>query len=234
MKTIVVIPAYNESAYIGTLVREVHEILPQTDVVVVDDGSSDDTGQMARQAGAIVLTPPFNVGIGGAIQTGLKLAVTEKYDYVIRIDGDGQHPPREIPRLLSAVIDDEADVAIGSRFCSGESRPPINIPRRIGIFMFSKLTSIFSGQKVTDPTSGFIVMSEKAAAFLSKNLAQDYPEVDARVLFVRAGYRVREYPTEMRERQGGISSINKWRALYYIFKVTLSVLVARTRHLNPE
>ncbi len=230
----VIIPAYNEAGNIAALVQEVNQVIPGAKIVVIDDGSSDNTGQIARSAGAIVLTPPFNIGIGGAVQTGLKLAVIEGDDIVIRLDGDGQHPPFEIPSLLEAVASGEADVAIGSRFCSGGEAPPISVARRIGIFFFSQLTSLLAGQKVTDPTSGFYVMDKKAAAFLSHNLSQDYPEVDARVLLSRAGFRVKEYATKMRPRVHGVSSITVWRAFYYVLKVSLSVIVARSRTISPE
>jgi glycosyltransferase involved in cell wall biosynthesis len=228
-KVIIIIPALNEGMNIEKVVSEAQDILPQALVTVIDDGSSDDTGIIARRTGADVLTLPFNIGIGGAVQTGMKFAKRNGFDFIIRIDGDGQHYPNDIPILLKAVMDGETDVAVGSRFCDGRKSSEISLPRRIGIFLFSTLTSILSGQKVTDPTSGFIVMNKKAIGFLSKNLEQDYPEVDARVFLLQAGFQVREYPVEMRIRQGGESSINAWRALYYALKVTFSILIAKTR-----
>jgi hypothetical protein len=232
MKVYVIIPAFNEAENIAALIEGVKHLLPTAHIVVIDDGSSDDTGTVARNAGATVLTPPYNVGIGGAVQTGLRLAVRSDADFVLRLDGDGQHPPEEIPVLLGPVAAGETDVAIGSRFCPGAECPPVSLPRRIGIFIFRQMTTLLSGQKVTDPTSGFMVMTQQAATFLSKNLAQDYPEVDARVLLARAGFRVREYPTRMLARKKGVSSINTWRAMYYVFKVSLSVVVARSRKIQ--
>lgn len=234
MHVAVIIPAYNEAGNIASLVHEVRQYLPGAKIVVIDDGSKDSTGQIAKSAGGIVLSPPFNVGIGGAVQTGLKWAVIEGVDYVIRLDGDGQHPPSEIPRLFEAVLNDETDIAIGSRFISGVETPPITLSRRMGILFFSRLTSLLAGQNVTDPTSGFYVMERGAAKFLSENLAQDYPEVDARVLLSRAGFRVKEFPTRMRPRIHGVSSITLWRAIYYVMKVSLSVVVARTRTISSE
>jgi len=228
-KVIIIIPAYNEGMNIAMVVNEAQDVMPQAMVIVIDDGSSDDTSRIARQAGAEVLTLPYNIGIGGAVQTGLKFAERKGFDYIIRIDGDGQHYPKEIPILLKAVVNNETDVAIGSRFCNGRKSSEISLPRRIGIFLFGTMASFLSGQEITDPTSGFIVMNKKAIGFLSKNLEQDYPEVDARVFLLRAGFRVHEYPAEMRIRQGGVSSINAWRALYYAIKVTFSILIAKTR-----
>lgn len=232
MGILTVIPAFNEATTIAALVRGITSVLPEGEVVVVDDGSNDDTGLIARHEGAMVLRPPFNLGIGGAVQTGLMLVSTGNYEYIIRLDGDGQHPPEEIPILLKAVCEGEADIAVGSRFFPRSQAPPISLNRRIGIFLFSKMASFFSGQTVTDPTSGFMVMTREVAIFLSKNLSQDYPEVDARVLLARGGFKVREYPTRMLPRQGGVSSIDLWHACYYALKVTLSIMMARNRTLK--
>lgn len=229
-KIIVVIPAFNEEATIAKVVKDVKEILPETFIAVIDDGSSDHTGEVADQAGAHVFTLPYNIGIGGAVQTGLRFAKREDFDFVVRIDGDGQHFPSDIPRLLQPVMSGEADVAIGSRFFYGGWKADISIQRKMGIYLFATLASALSGKKITDPTSGFIIMNKRSAEFLANNLEQDYPEVDSRVSLVRAGFRVLEFPVEMRVRQGGVSSINTIRAIYYVIKVTLSILIAKTRN----
>ncbi len=229
MKLLVLIPAYNEAANIGAVIHEVREYLPSAIIVVVDDGSRDCTAQVARENQANVLQLPHNLGIGGAVQTGLRLATIKEVDYIVRLDGDGQHPAKEIVLLLEPVVNDKVDIAIGSRFCGDAIPPAVSMPRKIGIWLFCRLTSFLSGYKVTDPTSGFMAMNHKVAAFLACNLAQDYPEVDARVLLKREGFRIAEIPIVMRSRQGGVSSINAMRALYYAFKVTLSVLAARSR-----
>ena len=232
MNIIAIVPAYNEGSNIANVVADISHTMPGIDIVVIDDGSQDYTSQMAQQAGAIVLRLPHNLGIGGAVQTGLRFAVESMADYIIRLDGDGQHPASQISLLLEPVLRGEADITIGSRFVSGSKLPPISIPRRIGIKVFCFLTSILSGRKVTDPTSGFMAMNSHVAVFLIRNMAQDYPEADARVLLSRGGFKIREIFTQMRERQGGLTSITPLRALYYIFKVSLSVFAARSRIIN--
>lgn len=233
METLVFIPAFNESANIATVITEVRRVLPYAPIVVIDDGSSDGTARIARQNGAVVLKLPFNLGIGAAVQTGLRFAVRQNVTYAVRLDGDGQHNPGQIPLLLDPVRRGDIDIAIGSRFCDGACPPPVSLSRRLGIRLFCGMTSAITGQPVTDPTSGFMALNLAVANFLSKNLAQDYPEVDARILLHRAGFRVREYPVEMRPRQGGKSSITPMRSCYYAFKVSLSVLAARSRWLAP-
>ncbi|OGO68426.1 MAG: hypothetical protein A2Z49_08370 [Chloroflexi bacterium RBG_19FT_COMBO_56_12] len=233
MRLVVIIPAFNEAENIVTVISEFVQVLPEATIIVVDDGSVDNTAAIAEKTGAIVIKHPFNLGIGGAVQSGLRVALFLGADYIIRVDGDGQHPPDQIPFLLGMVVNGDADIAIGSRFYFDSTPPPISLPRRIGIFMFCRLTSLFSGYKITDPTSGFMVMTAQVAACLAYNIAQDYPEVDARIILSRFGYRVKEVPTKMRVRQGGVSSITPSRAVYYMFKVTLSVLAARSRKINP-
>lgn len=232
MKTFIVIPAYNEAKNIGIVVRSIQLVMPEAIIVVVSDGSHDDTVGVARQAGAIALAMPYNVGIGGAVQTGLLLAVNAGADYVVRMDGDGQHLPDYILPLLQPLIADRVDVAIGSRFYEGAPKIDVSLPRKIGITLFSLLTSILSGNTVRDPTSGFIAMNAKVAAFLAGNITQDYPEVDGRVLLARVGFRSVEIPVTMNPRIHGVSSINTWRAFYYLLKVTLCLFVARSREIT--
>jgi hypothetical protein len=241
MNLIAIVPAFNEASNIANVVNDISRTMPGTTVVVIDDGSRDNTAQVARQAGAIVLRLPHNLGIGGAVQTGLRFAVLRQADYVVRLDGDGQHPASQISMILDPVLRGEADIAIGSRFCKGANPPRVSFPRRVGITMFCTMTTVLSGRKVTDPTSGFMAMNGHVAAFLARNIAQDYPEADARVLLSRGGFKIIELPTQMLERQSGISSITPLRAFYYTLKVSLSVLAARSRILsrpapevNPE
>jgi glycosyltransferase involved in cell wall biosynthesis len=232
MNLIAIVPAYNEAANIASVIADISNTLPGISIAVIDDGSVDNTAQIARQAGAIVLRLPHNLGIGGAVQTGLRFAVYRNADYVIRLDGDGQHPASQISLLLEPVMRGDIDIAIGSRFIRKATPRAVSFPRRVGILIFCMLTSLLSGHKVTDPTSGFMVMNTRVAAFLARNTAQDYPEADARVLLGRGGFKIREIYTQMCERQGGVSSITPARALYYVFKVSLSVLAARSRIIN--
>jgi glycosyltransferase involved in cell wall biosynthesis len=232
MKIYAIVPAFNEAANIANVVADISKAVPGIFITVIDDGSRDNTAQIAKLSGAIVLRLPHNLGIGGAVQTGLRFATLCNADYVVRLDGDGQHPAENIPLLLEPVMSGELDIAIGSRFCSGATTHAISFPRQVGIAVFGILTSMLSGQRVTDPTSGFMAMNARVASFLVRNIAQDYPEADARVMLSRGGFKIREIYTEMRERQGGVSSITPPRAFYYMFKVTLSVLAARTRIIN--
>jgi glycosyltransferase involved in cell wall biosynthesis len=197
--------------------------------VVVDDGSTDETAAVARRAGADVLALPYNLGIGGAVQTGLKFAARKDYAFIIRVDGDGQHYVADIPRLLALVQRGVADVAIGSRFCPGEEtyRPPL--ARRLGIRFFSRLISFLTGQPAYDPTSGMQCLNRRALRVLAQCYPQDYPEVEARILFHRAGLRVIETPAHMLPRPAGNSSITNVRAIYYMLKVTLATLITFLR-----
>lgn len=222
---IVIIPAYNEEMNIGMVIREIKQILPNTLIVVINDGSIDKTREEAELAGGEVLQLPHNLGIGGAIQTGLKFALRRDADIIIRLDGDGQHIPSEIPKLLEDVENGSVDMAIGSRFLEGGIHPKIPLLRQIGIFVLCKLVTLLGEQVATDPTSGFMVMNRKASAILCKNISQDYPEVDARISLYRAGLKIREYPTTMQLRQGGLSSINYVSGIYYMIKVSLSLII---------
>ena len=168
---------------------------------------------------------PFNLGIGGAVQTGFKYALEHGYDTVIRLDGDGQHDPQEIPQLLAPLARGEADVVVGSRFAdgNGDYRPPF--ARRAGIRWFARLVSLLTGQKLTDTTSGFQAVNARAVRLFAADYPHDYPEVEAAVMVVRHKLRILEVPARMRDRETGESSITALRSLYYAIKVTLALLV---------
>ena len=224
-----VVPAYDEEGAIGKVVAEIRSTGLAIDVVVVDDASTDDTARAARAAGATVLTLPFNVGIGGAVQTGLRYARDEGYPRAVRLDGDGQHDARELPKLLAPIELGEADLVIGSRFVDGGGsyRPPL--ARRIGIRVFARLVSLLGGQRVTDTTSGFVALDRRAIELFAAEYPHDYPEVEATLVALRSGLRLTQVQVEMRERETGTSSITFVRAVYYVVKVTLSLLVASLR-----
>lgn len=226
---LVTILAYNEEASICSVIERVRHAVPDATIVVINDGSRDRTAWVARQAGAEVIDLPFNLGIGGAMQTGLKLAITEGYDYIVRMDGDGQHPPEGIPALLDPVMSGEADIAVATRFADSSTSYRPSFARKIGIFIFSKLATMFSGRKVTDATCSYQAMNLRAARFLDVNMEEDHPEVDGWILLGRAGFRVKEIPMEIRPRRFGVSSINTMRAIYFIFKVGLTAFAARSR-----
>jgi glycosyltransferase involved in cell wall biosynthesis len=198
---------------------------PELDVLVIDDGSEDGTAASAAAAGAAVVRLPFNLGIGGAVQTGFKYALEHGYDTAIRLDGDGQHDPQEIPRLLVPLARGEADVIVGSRFADGggDYRPPF--ARRAGIRWFARLVSLLTGQKLTDTTSGFQAVNARAIRLFAADYPHDYPEVEAAVMVVRHKLRIMEVPVRMRGRETGASSITALRSFYYAIKVTLALLV---------
>jgi glycosyltransferase involved in cell wall biosynthesis len=229
-RIVAVVPAFDEEGAIGAVVAEIRAFDPSIDVVVVDDGSSDATSANATAAGAAVVRLPFNLGIGAAVQTGFRYALEQGYDIAVRLDGDGQHDPAELPKLLEPLGWDAADVVTGSRFRDdgdGAYRPPL--ARRLGISWFARLVSLLSGQRVTDTTSGFQALNRSGIALFASDYPSDYPEVEATVLLLKHRLRLVEVPVRMREREHGSSSITFLRSLYYAVKVTLALLVAMGR-----
>jgi glycosyltransferase involved in cell wall biosynthesis len=228
-RVVAVVPAWNEAGAIGGVVDDIRAFDPAIAVVVVDDASTDTTAAVARAHGATVLALPFNVGIGGAVQTGLRHARDEGYEVAVRLDGDGQHEAGELGKLLAPVRAGEADLVIGSRFVDpdGAYRPPF--ARRIGIRLFARLVSLLGGEKVTDTTSGFSALNRTAIDLFAAEYPHDYPEVEATLVALRSGLRLVQVQVDMRERQAGTSSITFVRSLYYIVKVMLALLVASLR-----
>jgi glycosyltransferase involved in cell wall biosynthesis len=226
---VAIVPAWNEAGAIGKVVYEIKGFDPAIDVVVVDDASTDGTAAVAELHGATVLCLPFNVGIGGAVQTGFRYALEEGYELAVRLDGDGQHDASEIPKILGPAEAGEANLVIGSRFIDpgGTYRPPF--ARRIGIGVFARLVSILGGQRVTDTTSGFVALDRAGIELFATQFPHDYPEVEATLVALRSGLRVAQVPVDMRERTTGSSSITFVRSLYYIVKVLLALLVASLR-----
>jgi glycosyltransferase involved in cell wall biosynthesis len=228
-RVVAVVPAFEEEAAIGTVVAEITAFDPSIDVVVVDDGSSDGTSPAAAAAGATIVRLPFNLGIGAAVQTGFRWALERDYDLAVRLDGDGQHDPAELPKLLAPIERGEADVVTGSRFREDEDgyRPPLG--RRVGITWFARLVSLLSGQRVTDTTSGFQALNRSGIELFARDYPSDYPEVEATVLLLKHRLRLAEVPVRMREREHGSSSITFVRSVYYAIKVTLALFVAMGR-----
>jgi glycosyltransferase involved in cell wall biosynthesis len=224
-RRIAIVPARNESAAIGGVLDELRAFDPTLDVVVVDDGSSDGTAAIARARGAVVVRLPFNLGIGGAVQTGFKYALEHGYDEAVRLDGDGQHIPAELPKLIEPLEAEEADIVVGSRFAAGngEYRPPL--ARRAGISFFARVVSLLVRQRVTDTTSGFQAVNRRGIALFAADYPHDYPEVEATVMVHKHRLRLAEVHVAMREREHGRSSINALRSIYYVLKVSLALFV---------
>ena len=225
-----VVPAYNEAATVGRVVAGLRRSVPGFDVLVVDDGSTDATGTVAERAGAQVLRLPFNLGIGGAVQAGFAYARENGYDYMVQVDGDGQHKPEEIPKLIAAMTDDPAlDMVCGSRFLSAERGYPAPISRRTGIHIFAFLLSRIIRQRVSDPTSGFRLYNRRAIGLFARDYPHDYPEVEAVLMVHYHRLRMSEVPVEMLLRGGGVSSIRSGKSVYYMIKVLLAIFVGLAR-----
>ncbi len=224
-KILVIIPAYNESASIGKLIHEICAAAPSTDILVINDHSRDHTAAAAAQAGAQVVTLPFNLGIGGAVQTGYKIAASQNYDIAIQLDGDGQHDPRFIPDLIRPLIENQLDFCIGSRFLIHDRSFKSTFLRRIGIGFFRGLLRVMTGLNLTDPTSGFRACNRNMIAKFAAYYPVDFPEPEALKMAKRLRARIGEIPVQMRERQGGVSSIRYFATLYYMLKVTLAILI---------
>ncbi|HYP47255.1 MAG TPA: glycosyltransferase family 2 protein [Thermoleophilaceae bacterium] len=225
-----VVPAYNEAACVGEVVRELYRAAPDFDVLVVDDGSTDNTPAVAHEAGARVVRHPFNLGIGGAVQTGFTFAQQHGYDYLVQVDGDRQHDPEQIVRLEQAMVEQEVDMVCGSRFLDDEHKYPAPVSRRTGIHLFAFLLSRIVGQRVSDPTSGFRLYNRRAIGVFARDYPHDYPEVEA-VLMVHA-HRLRmcEVPVRMYARGGGVSSLQgTGKSTYYMVKVLLALIVGLAR-----
>jgi glycosyltransferase involved in cell wall biosynthesis len=224
LKTLVIVPAYNEENCIGAVISDLRDNFPGGDILVVNDGSRDRTSEIAKERGARVIDLPYNVGIGGAIQTGFVYAMRENYEVAIQFDGDGQHQADEIPKILEPYKQGDADIVVGSRFLS-EGGFTSSMQRKMGAKILSCVVSSLIGKKITDTTSGFRVYGKKAIGFFSSMYPEDYPEVETFILAHKKGLIVREVPAEILPRAGGRSSITFTRAVYYMVKVLLAVFV---------
>lgn len=223
-KILVIIPALNEAGSIGKVVPSVLEHLPSADVLVINDGSVDTTSSIAREAGAIVLDMPFNVGIGAAMQAGYLYAWEMGYDVAIQCDGDGQHPPRHLVKLIDALEEPGIDMVIGSRFIE-KTHFKSSASRKTGIVMLSRYISLLIREKVTDTTSGFRAVSRKVIRLFAHDYPHDYPEPEVLVMLHKAGLHFKEISVSMRHRRTGTSSINLFRGIYYMIKVMLALTV---------
>ncbi len=228
LRRIAIVPAFNEERNIGGVLDELRAFDPGLVVVVVSDGSSDRTAAVAREHGAHVVQLPFNLGIGGAVQTGFKYAAEGGYELAVRCDGDGQHDPSQLGKVIAPVLAGEVDIAIGSRFV-GEGGYQSSVTRRVGIRLLAWIVSAIARQRVTDTTSGFQALNRRALELFALDYPHDYPEVEGMVMTIRHQLRLCEVPVTMRERAHGRSSITALRSIYYMAKVLLALFVGLFR-----
>ena len=233
-KILAIVPAYNESGNIERTVNEIKSVPLPLDVLVVNDGSVDTTAFKAKNSGGRVISLPFNLGIGGAVQTGFQFAEKNKYDFAVQIDGDGQHDLRYLPALLASVMKEEADVTIGSRFIKPFLGYQSSFVRRIGIHFFAGLISFLTRYRITDSTSGFRAFNKRAIKVFAKYYPQDFPEPESIVVAKQLGMRIMEVPVEMRKRAAGQSSIRYFYTLYYMVKVTFAILLSMLKKPKME
>ncbi len=224
--TLVIIPAFNEAEAIAHVIGDVRNHCAH-DIVVIDDGSADDTAARAAAVGARVLRHPCNLGIGAAVQSGYLYALRNGYDFVVRQDGDGQHDPSYIPALVSILERGESDIVVGSRFLAREGFQS-TLVRRLGIVILSVVSSLI-GTRTTDPTSGYWALNRRAFAVLATSHPDDYPETEALFIAAAAGCRTSEIPVVMRERETGRSSIGALYSGFYMVKVILALLIGHVR-----
>ncbi len=223
-KVMVIVPAWNEQGAVGEVVRSVKEVLPEVPVLVIDDYSDDATAQIAEGAGAQVLRLPVHLGLGGCVQTGYKLAYELGFEYVIRVDGDGQHEAADIPKILEALISTRAEFVIGSRFLESAGSHT-SFTRSVGIVFFRVLLKAILGRTIYDPTSGFVGVNRRALQVFSRSFPLSYPEIEVLVVLQRRRFRFEEVSCRMHPRRSGQSSITLVKSLRYMLHVMLGVFV---------
>ena len=228
MKKIVIIPAYNESENIVNTVKEIKEKASDFDYVVINDCSIDKTLDILESNHLNYINLPVNLGIGGAVQTGYKYALEHEYDMAVQVDGDGQHDPAYLHSLEETLIKEKADMVIGSRFIKNEGFQS-TFARRMGIVYFTKMIKSLTGTTITDPTSGFRLVNKDVIALFANDYPRDYPEPESIVALLKRKKKVIEVPVQMKERQGGVSSIRLWNSVYYMIKVSIAILVECSR-----
>jgi len=228
-RRIAIVPALNEEGAIGGVIDELRAFDPGFEIVVVDDGSVDRTADVAREHGAHVLRLPFNLGIGGSVQTGFRYAYEKGFELAVRVDGDGQHDPAQLGAVVDPVLRGQVDIAVGSRYLERGGGYRSSVPRRIGIRILASTVSGLTGQKITDPTSGFQALNRRAITLFAADYPHDYPEVEALVMLIRHRLRLTEVPVAMRPRAAGRSSIRTLSSVYYMVKVMLALFVGSFR-----
>jgi len=231
-KTLIIIPAHNEEGALPGVIKSVETFSPETDVLIINDASTDNTSIVARNLitplKIAVLDLPYNLGIGGAMQTGLIYAKTNGYNMACQIDGDGQHPAKFIKLLKRSIVEENADMVIGSRFIMAKGFKAYPL-RRFGIRYFSILIKLLTGFAIYDVTSGFRAFGQEAINAFSEYYPQDYPEVESLVIAKKLGFKVMEKPVVMRRRKHGVSTISLIKGIYYMFRVTIGIFICSMR-----
>ncbi len=232
---LIIIPSFNEEKTILSVVSGVRKLYPDTQVLVVDDGSQDNTALLARNAGAVVLSHPFNMGYGVCLQTGYKYALCNNYQYAVQMDGDGQHDPEGLKVLLENIKDGSCDIVLGSRFM-GVNRYRLSVWRRLGIEFFKIILRLFTAKYISDPTTGFQAMNRKTLNLFAHDFfPYDYPDADVIVLLSKADFKIKEVSVPMYPSKTGKSMHKRpLSAVYYIFKMLLSMFVTRLRRYDIE
>lgn len=228
MKKLIIIPAYNESDSIKNTVNDIVTNAPEFDYIVINDCSTDNTADICKNNNFNFLSIPINLGIGGAVQTGYMYAEKYGYDIAVQVDGDGQHDPSFLETMAEELEKEKLDMVIGSRFISKEGFQSSGV-RRIGIKYFTALIKLFTGKKITDPTSGLRMINREIIILFANDYPNDYPEPESVVSIIKRGKKIKEIPVIMRERQGGVSSISIKKSVYYMIKVTLAILIEKIR-----
>lgn len=228
MKKLIIIPAYNESESIENTVKDIMEKATEFDYVVINDCSTDNTREICEKNGFNIVSLPINLGIGGAVQTGYRYAKEYGYDIAVQVDGDGQHDPTFLSEMAEVLENENLDMVIGSRFIDKEGFQS-SVMRRFGIKYFTILIKILTGKTITDPTSGLRMIGRDVIDLYAKDYPKDYPEPESVVAILRRKMKVKEIPVIMRSRQGGVSSINMKKSVYYMVKVTLAIWVESIR-----
>lgn len=228
LKKLIIVPAFNEKESILATIRDIEENAPDYDYVVVNDSSWDGMLELCRKHGIKVLSLPINLGIGGAVQTGYVYAKEKGYDIAVQFDGDGQHDARYIHKMEEALLENDADMVIGSRFIEKKGFQSSRV-RQAGIRYFGFLSRFLFGQRITDATSGMRMCNRKVIGLFEKSYPRDYPEPETVCRLLRKKCKVVEVPVQMKERQGGTSSISWNKAIYYMVKVTLAIFIERLR-----
>ncbi len=229
MKILIIIPAYNEEQNISNLIKDLLKYDEyRIDILIINDCSTDDTSTICKHFGVKVIDLPCNLGIGGAVQTGYKYAYKNNYDIAIQVDGDGQHKPIYLGRLIIPIVNRSADMVIGSRYIEKKGFQS-SLLRRIGIQYFSRLIQFLTRQRISDPTSGFRACNSKVIELFAHRYPRDYPEPESLVYLKRNQVSIMEVPVVMQERINGKSSINLTKSIYYMIKVSLAIIIDRLR-----